>query len=135
MEERYLFGTTIPVLLDGRRQAGRLSRMLYVRFGLVAHWFGARGQFLLSVYARKHPALPLIPENDRVNLRLLKDFAGEHRATTGILALIPCSPEAEVFIGRVGHELEEDFIFLHRSESAENPLMELIRSNDMKELP
>ena len=135
MENRYLFGTTIPVLLDGRRQAGRLARMLYVRLGLESHWFGAKGHFLLSVYACKHSSLPLTQENDKINLRLLKDFARERRSPVGILALIPCSPEAEVFLGRVGHELEEDFVFLDRPESTENPLLGLIQSNDTKEIP
>ena len=135
MENRYLFGTTVPVLLDGRRQAGRLARMLYVQFGLESHWFGSRGHFLLSVYARKHSTLPLTPENDAVNLRIIRDLARERRGSSGILALIPCSPEAEVFLGRVGHELEEDFIFLNRPEENENPLVGLIRSNDTKELP
>ena len=106
MENRYLFGTTVPVLLDGRRQAGRLARMLYVNFGLESHWFGARGHILLSIYARKHPTLPFSPDHDAVNLRIIKDFARERRVSTGIHALIPCSPEAEVFLGRVGHELE-----------------------------
>lgn len=135
MEDRYLFGTTIPVLLDGKGQAGRLSRRLYTQFGLESHWFGARGHLLLSVYARKHSTLPFTPDNDAVNLRIIKDFARERRTSSGILALIPCSPEAEVFLGRVGHELEEDFIFLNRPEENENPLLGLIRSNDTKELP
>ena len=135
MENRYLFGTTVPVLLDGRRQAGRLARMLYVNFGLESHWFGARGHILLSIYARKHPTLPFSPDHDAVNLRIIKDFARERRVSTGIHALIPCSPEAEVFLGRVGHELEEDFVFLHNPEAEENPLLGLIRSNHTKELP
>ena len=135
MENRYLFGTTIPVLLDGRREAGRVARMLYVRFGLESHWFGTKGHLLLSIYAHKHPSLPFTAENDRIHLHLLKDLAREVGTTTGILALIPCSPEAEVFLGRVGHELEEDFIFLNRSEPGENPLLGLIQRNDTKELP
>ena len=95
MTDRYLFGTAVPVLLDGGRSAGRLARMLYTRFGLEAHWFGAKGHLLLSVYARKHRALPFTEENDAVTLRLLRAFAREHGSAAGILALIPCSPEAD----------------------------------------
>ena len=133
MENRYLFGTTIPVLLGGGRQAGRLARMLYIRLGLESHWFGAKGHILLSVYARKHPSLPFSEDNDPVNLLLLKSFARERSAATGILALIPCSPEAELFLARVGHELEEDFVLLGRPEPGQNPLQELVQRNDTKE--
>lgn len=135
MDHRYLFGTTVPVLLGGKRQAGRLARMLYIRFGLESHWFGDRGHILLSVYARKHPSLPLAIEHDPVNLLLLKAFARERSTSAGILALIPCSPEAELFIARAGHELEEDFILLDRPKPTQNPLWGLIRQNDMKESP
>ncbi|MBR6782313.1 MAG: hypothetical protein IKM33_03860 [Clostridia bacterium] len=133
MENRYLFGTTKPVLLDGRRLAGRLARMLYVRLGLESHWFGARGHILLTVYARKHPSLPYAEENDPVNLLLLKSFARERSTAAGILALIPCSPEAEAFLGRVGHELEEDFVLLDSPELGQNPLQKLVQRNDAKE--
>ena len=133
VENRYLFGTTMPVLLDGGRRSGHLARMLYVRFGLESHWFGAKGHILLSIYARKHPSLPYDKKNDSVNLLLLKSFARERSTATGILALIPCSPEAELFLARVGHELEEDFILLKSPESGKNPLEELVQTNDTKE--
>ena len=133
MENRYLFGTTKPVLLDGGRKSGRLARMLYVRLGLEAHWFGAKGHILLSMYGRKHPSLPYDEKNDSVNLRLLRSFARERSQATGILALIPCSPEAELFLGRVGHELEEDFVLLKSPESGKNPLEELVQTNNTKE--
>jgi hypothetical protein len=127
--DRYLFGTAVPVLLDGGRSAGRLARMLYTRFGLEAHWFGAKGHLLLSVYARKHRALPFTEENDAVTLRLLRAFAREHGSAAGILALIPCSPEAETFLARAGHELEEDFILLDRPAQNANPLVGLVQSH------
>ena len=133
MGNRYLFGTTMPVLLDGRREAGRLARMLYVRFGLESQWFGAKGHILLSIYGRKHPSLPYDEKNDSVNLRLLRSFARERGHSTGILALIPCTPEAELFLGRVGHKLEEDFVLLERPESGQNPLQKLVQTNDTKE--
>ena len=133
MENRYLFGTTRPILLDGRRDAGRLARMLYVRLGVEAHWFGAKGHALLSVYARKHPSLPYTEENDSVNLLLLKAFAREREQSKGILALIPCTTEAELFLRRAGHTLEEDFVLLERPESGQNPLQKLVQTNDTKE--
>ena len=133
MGSRYLFSTARPILLDGRREAGRLARMLYVRFGLESQWFGTKGHILLSIYGRKHPSLPYDEKNDSVNLRLLKSFARERSTATGILALIPCSPEAELFLGRVGHKLEEDFVLLERPESGKNPLQKLVQTNDTKE--
>ena len=133
MEDRYLFGTAVPVLLGGRREAGRTARMLYTRFGLESHWFGARGHILLSIYARKHASPPVTEKNTPVILLLIKAFARERGRAAGIPALIPCSPEAEAFLARVGHELEEDFILLGRSRPQQNPLQELVQRNDMKE--
>ena len=133
MEDRYLFGTTIPILVDGKGQAGRLSRRLYTQFGLESHWFGAGGHLLLSVYTRKHSTLPFTPDNDAVNLRIIKDFARDRRTSAGILALIPCTTEAELFLRRAGHTLEEDFVLLERPESGQNPLQKLVQTNDTKE--
>ena len=133
MGNRYLFSTARPILLDGRREAGRLARMLYVRFGLESQWFGTKGHILLSIYGRKHPSLPYDEKNDSVNLRLLRNFARGREHSTGILALIPCSPAAEQFLARVGHELEEDFILLKSPESGKNPLEKLVQTNDTKE--
>ena len=130
MTDRYLFGTAVPVLLDGGRSAGRLARMLYTRFGLEAHWFGAKGHLLLSVYARKHRALPFTKENDAVTLRLLRAFAREHGSAAGILALIPCSPEAEAYLTRVGATLEEEFVLLPLPDLTEGPLRGLLRRED-----
>ena len=133
MGNRYLFSTARPILLDGGRKSGRLARMLYVRFGLESQWFGTKGHILLSIYGRKHPSLPYTEENDSVNLLLLKAFAREREQSKGILALIPCTPEAELFLRRAGHTLEEDFVLLERPESGQNPLQKLVQTNDTKE--
>lgn len=127
MNERYLFGTAVPVLLDGGRVAGRVACKLYARFGLNSHWFGPKGHLLLSVYARKHPTLPFSEANDTVTLRLLKAFAREHGRAMGILALIPCSPEAVAFLTRVRHELEDEYVLLDLPQEGENPLQGLVQ--------
>lgn len=127
MNERYLFGTAVPVLLDGGRVAGRVACKLYARFGLSSHWFGSKGHLLLSIYARKHPTLPFSEENDPVTLRLLKAFAREHGRAVGILALIPCSPEAVVFLARVRQELENEFVLLDPPQEGQNPLQGLVQ--------
>ena len=127
MNERYLYGTAVPILLDGGGVAGRLARRLYTRLGLRVHWFGAKGHILLSVYARKHPALPFTEANDPVILRLLKAFAGDHGTAVGILTLIPCSPEAAAFLSRRRQELEEEYVLLDLPQEGENPLRGLVQ--------
>ena len=122
MTERYLYGTTVPILLDGGRVAGRIARMLYVRFGLEPHCFGARRHLLVGIYAKRHAALPFAQENDAVNLRLLKAFSAEWGTGAGILALIPCSPEAKSFLERARLSLDEDFIITDLPAPTENPL-------------
>lgn len=122
MTERYLYGTAVPILLDGGRVAGRIARMLYVRFGLEPHCFGAKQRLLTRIYAKHHAALPFTPENDAVNLRLLKAFSAEWGTNAGILALIPCSPEAKSFLERARLSLDEDFIITDLPAPTENPL-------------
>ena len=127
MTERYLYGTAVPVLLDGGRLAGRVALYLYTRHGLHVHWFGRRRHLLTAIYAQKHMAPPYTEENDRVILRLLKAFAREHGRAVGILALIPCSPEAVVFLTRVRHELENEFVLLDPPQEGQNPLQGLVQ--------
>ena len=127
MEENYLYSTAVPILLDGRRLAGRVARMLYTRYGLESHWFGSGWHWPLAVYARRHAALPFTEENDPVTLRLLTAFAKERGASVGIPALIPCSPEAQAFLERVRPALEEDFVLLGMPVPTQNPIRGLVR--------
>ena len=127
MEERYLYSTTVPILLDGGRLAGRVARMLYVSYGLESHWFGPGWHWLIAVYARRHAALPFTEDNDPVTLRLLKAFAEERGSFVGIPALIPCSPEAEAFLERVRPHLEENFVLLGMPDPTQNPIRGLVR--------
>lgn len=132
MTERYLYGTAVPILLDGGQAAGWLARMLYVRFGLEPHWFGSKGHLLTRIYAKHHAALPFTKENDGVNLRLLKAFSEDWKSGIGILSIIPCSPEAEAFLARVGEALEEDFVLLDSPARNQNPLVGLVQSHEPK---
>jgi hypothetical protein len=127
VNERYLYGTAVPILLDGGGVAGRLARRLYTRLGLRVHWFGSKGHLLLSVYARKHSALPFFEANDPVTLRLLKAFARDHGTAVGILTLIPCSPEAAAFLARVRKELEDEYVLLDMPREGDNPLRSLVQ--------
>ncbi len=128
MTERYLYGTAIPVLLDGGRLAGRVSLYLYAHHGLNVHWFGRRRHILTAIYTKKHTAPPFAEENDRVILRLLKAFARESRHSGGILTLIPCSPAASRFLSRVGNELNEDYTLLPMPDMTSHPLRGLVRN-------
>lgn len=132
MKERYLYGTAVPVLLDGGREAGRLARALYVRFGLEPHCFGNKRHLLTRIYAKRHAALPFTKENDGVNLRLLKAFSAEWGGGVGILSILPCSPEAEAFLARVGEALEEDYVLLDSPARNEDPLAGLVQSHEPK---
>ena len=135
MKDRYLYTTAVPVLLGGGRLAGKTALYLYAHYGLAVRWLGDTWHPLLAIYAQRLASIPLTEENDATVTRHLLALAEGYRRSVGIPAVIPCSPEAEVFLGRVGHELEEDFIFLNRSEPGENPLLGLIQRNDTKELP
>lgn len=127
MTDRYLYGTAIPVLLDGGRSAGLIARKLYIRYGLDVHWFGERRHLLTAVYARRHAAPPFDPANDGVTVRLLQAFAKERRRSVGILALIPCSPEAKAFLERTKDRLETEYVLLDLPSPHENPLRGLVR--------
>ena len=128
MTDRYLYSTTVPVLLDGGRTAGWLARRLYVIFGLEPHCFGAKRHLLTRIYAKHHAALPFTKDNDPVNLRLLKAFAAEWGTGVGILAIRPGPPEAEAeaFLTRVGQELEEDYVLLDSPSPRQDPLAGLV---------
>jgi hypothetical protein len=128
MDERYLFMTAIPILLDGGRLAARVARDLYIRHGLEVHWFGQGWRPLLAIYAHKHPSLPFEQPNDRVTVRLLKAFAKERAGSVGIPTLIPCTPAAEAFLARVREELEEDFTLLEMPDLLSDPIRGLLRS-------
>lgn len=128
MNERYLFRTAVPILLDGGRLAGRVARLLYTRHGLDIHWFGQGWHPLLAIYANKHPVLPFDESNDRVTVRHLKAFAKERKSLSGIPTLIPCSPKAVAFLARVGRELEADYTLLEMPNLVKDPLSGLLRT-------
>lgn len=125
--DRFLFHTAVPILLGGSRDAGRMARELYCRYGVTAYCFSPRRGLLSAVYADFRRTLPYAPENDRVTLRLLLAFAEEWRRRVGILLLIPCSPEAEAFLARARSRLEEDFIFADPATLPRDPLGSLLR--------
>jgi hypothetical protein len=120
--DRFLFYTTVPILLDTTKNAGRMARDLYCRRGITPHSFSSRRGLLLSVYAKHHHTLPFAEENDGVILRLLFAFAREWRGRGSILLLIPCSPAAQSFLERARSRLDEDFIIADLPSPAEDPL-------------
>ena len=130
MHDRFLYYTTIPILLDGTGTAGRLAKALYCRHGVTAYGFCPRRGLLLSLYAHYHHTLPYTSENDGVILRLLDAFARDKRNQGGILLLIPCSPEAQAFLERVRPRLEENFVMADLPSSTEDPLGCLIRGGE-----
>ncbi len=125
--DRFLFHTAVPVLLDGTADAGRVARNLYCRHGITAHDFCPRRSLLLAIYAKHHHTLPYVEENDGVTLRLLIAFAKEQRSRGGILLLIPCSPAAKAFLERTRPRLDEDFIITESPTPAEDPLVCLLQ--------
>lgn len=120
----YLYATTIPVLLDGKRLAGAVAMEIYVRHGLTSHWFGRGHSLSIAAYAERHP-LPasLSRLSDDLILKMLLDFSAEH---PGILALYPCSPEAEAFVGRSMAALESHYVVLSPVVS-DDPLAPLVK--------
>ena len=128
MEQRYLYGTAVPILLDGTRLAGRVALFLYTHHGLDVHWFGRGWHPLLAIYAKKHAALPFTEDNDGIMIRLLRAFVKDRGRAGGIPALIPCSPEAVGFLSRVGAELDEEYVLLELPSPATDPIQGLLRS-------
>ena len=131
MREPMLFFTAVPVLLGGSPGAvGRLAATLYANHGIEPHWFGRGFGLRVSVYTQRHPlSLPFAERNDGVILHLLCDFEKSQRHSGGILCLIPCSPEAEAFLGRARDVLEERFVLLERPEGGADPLYGLVHSH------
>lgn len=125
--DRFLFHTAVPILLDRSRDAGRMARELYCRYGISSHSFCPRRNLLLRIYAQCHHTLPYAEGNDGVTLRLLLAFAKEWRGRGGILLLIPCSPEATAFLERTRPQLEEDFIIADPARLPDDPLGSLLR--------
>lgn len=120
----YLYSTTVPVLLDGKRLAGKLAMEIYVRHGLISHWIGCGNSFQLTAYAHKHP-LPCHFKHlsDDILLKILLDFSEGYQ---GILALYPCSEEAQAFVERMAISLESHFVILS-PDLSRDPLAPLVK--------
>lgn len=130
MDARYLYTTAIPVLLGGGRLAGKTALYLYAHYGLEVRWLGEGWHPLLAIYADRLASLPLTEEKDAVVTRHLLAFAKGYQRSVGIPALIPCSPEAEAYLTRVGATLEEEFVLLPLPDLTEGPLRGLLRRED-----
>lgn len=130
MDEKYLYTTAVPILLDGGPLAGKTARYLYVRYGLEVRWLGEGWHPLLAVYAARLASLPFTEGNDGVVTRHLLALARERKRALGIPVLIPCSPEAEAYIARAGEALEEEFVLLPLPDLTESPLRGLLRREE-----
>lgn len=123
----YLYTTTVPVLLDGRRRAGAAAVEMYVRHGVRPHWFGRGISLSLAAYAQCRPLpAPLSSLSDEILVQILRDFAAEHE---GLLALYPCSPEAEAFLARTSALLESHYVILPPP-CGGDPLAPLVRGTE-----
>ncbi len=121
----YLYATTTPILLDGKKLAGMMAMEIYVRHGLTSHWFGCGHSLGLTAYAKRHPLpSPLSRLSDDLILKILLDFSSEN---SGILVLYPCSPEAEAFVSRSMAALESHYVILPPAVSGD-PLAPLIQN-------
>ena len=106
----YLYATTVPVLLDGKRLAGKVAMEIYVRHGRISHWFGRRQSLILAAYTNHHPLPGAFDRlSDDLILTMLQDFSSENQ---GILVLYPCSPGAEAFVERNRSLLDNHFVIL-----------------------
>lgn len=124
----YLYFTTTPVLLGGKRQAGRLARHLWQLYGRTSHWFGHGYHYLLTAYSEKHP-LPrkISAMSDALLTQILIDFAKE-QPEHPILPLIPCSDTATAYLERARSQLEPYFVIFPQEISAKDPLSLLLIS-------
>ena len=122
----YLYMTMLPVLLDGKKYAGTVAMDMYLRHAVMPHWFGRGMDLRLAFYAQRHPLpAPLGVLSDEILTEILLDFAEEHE---GLLALYPCSSEAEAFVARCATALESKYVILPLCEG--DPLAPLVRKID-----
>lgn len=129
----YLYYTALPVLLGGRREAGRRAKVIWRRYGLTPHWFGVGRHFLLTSHAHRH----LIPKkigqmSDTLLLQILLDHAKE-QASDALLALLPCEENARAFLERQKDALEPFYAILPHDAPWDAPLSPLIEINSQKE--
>ncbi len=123
----YLYTTVIPVLLGSASMAGKAAKDMYLRHEITPHWFGCGSSLRLWGYTKRHPLpRPVSDMSDGLLLQILLDFADEQ---SGLLALYPCSPEAEAFVERQTQALESRFVILTLTE-ARDPLSLVVLKND-----
>lgn len=125
MESPWLYHTTLPVLVGtpaDARKAGRLARALFRRHGVICTWFGRRLSLRLWLYTHRYP-VSLGPLNDAMRVRALLDFAAAPVRRGYLLALIPCSPEADAFLTRCSDALGAAYVRL--AGNTDDPLKDL----------
>lgn len=123
----YLYHTTTPILLDGKKTAGLLAKNIWRAYGLTSHWFGCGRHYLLTAYAQKH-TLPHSPSTmpDDLLTQILIDFAKE-QPMQQILVLVPCSTDAADYMSRQKDKLETYFLLFDRDVPMQNPLLLLTK--------
>ena len=126
MQDALLYFTAMPVLLGDPKEAGQIAALLYRRHGITCRWVGNGSSMKLRIYARRYPLhLPPNEEGERLYLRRLLDMAKEEPAW-GIPCIIPCSPDAELFLTKFREELEEHFTLLPHPQGKADPLYSLV---------
>ena len=131
MESKWLMYTAFPVLLGDPKKAGRAAGMIWRRHRVVGVWCGRRRSLSLLLYARR-AGTDLRGLSDDFRVQALRDLAADRSLRTGLLALIPCSDDAQRFLSDHAAALEDRFVLLPMPCGEDgrmtDPLAPLIRS-------
>ena len=133
MESNWLMCTAVPVLLGSPRRCGIAAAAIWRRHRLSAVVCGRRRSLRLLLCAHTE-GTDLSRLSDDGKVWALRDFAADPDRRTSLLALIPCSPDAEAFLSAHANALESDFVLLpcpfDPDGRVSDPLRLLIRSGE-----
>ena len=110
IQDEFLGGELVPVLLGTSAEAMQTARRFFKKFGTVSHVFShrvslaSRLSFCVKYHMIHHSA------GDLLMLTALKDFAKQLGNADLILYLIPCTEDYANFIWRNKEALEPFFV-------------------------
>ena len=129
----WLMCTAMPVLLGDPRRCGRAAREMWRRHRVTGIFPGRRRSLRLLLWAASG-GIGLSGLSDVCKVKALHDFAAVPDRRTSLLALIPCSPDAEAFLSAFADRLNPDYVLLpcpfDPDGHIRDPLLPLIRAGE-----
>lgn len=129
----WLMCTAVPVLLGDPHRCGLAAREMWRRHRVTGTCLGRRRSLRLLLWAVSE-GTDLSGLSDVCKVKALHDFAAVPDRRTSLLALIPCSPDAEVFLSAFADRLDPDYVLLpcpfDHDGHIRDPLFPLIRAGE-----